>query len=92
MYLQSIKNTQVRAGMSTLISVQLLRDGTNLLTQHTGLCSELQQTCMFAFLWPDVFANYCSSNLLVLLIALFWVFIILQKEIKKEVCSKTRPK
>lgn len=47
---------------------------------------------MFAFLWPDVFANYCSSNLLVLLIALFWVFIILQKEIKKEVRSKIRPK
>lgn len=44
---------------------------------------------MFAFLWPDVFANYCSSNLLVLLIALFWVFLLSgKKKLKKKFVPK----
>lgn len=47
---------------------------------------------MFAFLWPDVFANYCSSNLLVLLIALFWVFYYLAKRNYKRSSFKNKTK
>lgn len=38
---------------------------------------------MFAFLWPDVFANYCSSNLVVLFTALFFILKKKQQQQKK---------